>query len=294
MTLLPTYARNLPLCEVDAMTVKITTLIENSPGEHKALVSEHGLSFYIEKDGHCLMFDTGQSGAFLKNCEQLLLDPTNVEYVVLSHGHYDHSGGLRPLAEVTTDFNLVLGQGFFGKKYGDNTNSREYLGNNFDQHFLDDKEIAYTFAEEDVTEIISGIYVIANFPRTHEDEIINSRFTLFREGAFQPDPFDDEIALAIDSPHGLILILGCSHPGMKNMVDHTVELLGKPIYAILGGTHLVESDQQSMGLSLDYLNKNILEIIGVSHCTGKPAMGRLEATTSQYYQNRTGSSLFIP
>ncbi len=276
------------------MSTRITTLIENNQGEHKGLLSEHGLSFFIEKDEYSILFDTGHSGAFVQNAAQLQKNLAKVDHVVLSHGHYDHSGGLRSLMELTTDFKLTVGQGFFNEKYGDNNNSIEYLGNNFTETFLHKKDISYQFAHKDVTELVEQVYVITNFPRIHKDEVINPRFSLLESGIFIPDRFSDEILLAIDSAHGLILLLGCSHPGMKNMVTFAVEILGRPLYAVLGGTHLVESDRKSMELSMKFLERDDLKVVGVSHCTGKPAMERLAASNSCYFHNRTGSSLNIP
>lgn len=275
------------------MSIKITTLVENSQGEHKGLLAEHGLSFFIEKNGLVILFDVGQSGAFLHNAKQLRLDLTCVDHVVLSHGHYDHSGGLRSLMELTTDFKLTVGSGFFEDKYGENNNSLEYLGNNFDENFLREEEVSYQIVDQDITELAPEVYVVTNFPRTYKDEIINPRFTLYKNGTFHKDPFQDEVLVAVDSPHGLILLLGCSHPGMKNMVSFAAKRLGRPVYAILGGTHLVESDEESMGLSIDYLTNESLQFIGVSHCTGESAMGRLAVSNRRYYHNRTGSSLFV-
>ena len=173
------------------MSVKITTLIENSPGEHHALKAEHGISFFIEKDGHRILFDTGQSGTFIENAKQLKTDLTSLEYVVLSHGHYDHSGGLKALTQVTTDFKLIMGQGFFDEKYGYKNNSCEYLGNNFNENFLTDQGIAYEFADQQCTEIVPGVYIISDFPRVHKDEVINPRFKILKNESFQPDPFDE-------------------------------------------------------------------------------------------------------
>ncbi|MDZ7793705.1 MAG: MBL fold metallo-hydrolase [Spirochaetia bacterium] len=90
------------------MKIRITTLVENSLGEHLALKNEHGLSFYIEAGSHKILFDTGQSDSFMYNAEQLKIDLSNLDYVVLSHGHYDHSGGLVPLCEVTRGFRVDI------------------------------------------------------------------------------------------------------------------------------------------------------------------------------------------
>lgn len=275
------------------MSVKITTLIENSPGEHHALKTEHGISFFIEKDGHNILFDTGQTGTFIENAEQLRKNLTSLEYVVLSHGHYDHSGGLRSLTQLTADFELIVGEGFFEEKYGYRNNSYEYLGNNFDETFLQNQGIAYRYADQPLTELIPGVFVVTQFPRKYPDEVINQRFKVMHNGSLQDDPFTDEVLVAVDTAEGLIVLLGCSHPGMKNMLDAVSNLIQRPIYAILGGTHLVESNDTSLGKSLNYLKNNDLKVIGVSHCTGQIAMDQLAASNSHYYHNRTGSSLIV-
>ena len=99
--------------------------------------------------------------------------------------------------------------------------------------------------------------------------------------------------VVVDTAEGLIVLLGCSHPGMKNMLDAVSNLIQRPIYAILGGTHLVESNDTSLGKSLNYLKNDDLKVIGVSHCTGQIAMDQLAASNSHYYHNHTGSSLIV-
>jgi 7,8-dihydropterin-6-yl-methyl-4-(beta-D-ribofuranosyl)aminobenzene 5'-phosphate synthase len=275
------------------MTLKITTLIENQPGEHKALMHEHGLSLYIEKDDCRILFDTGQSAAFLHNAKQMKIDLGQLDYVALSHGHYDHSGGFTALTKVNKNFELYTGVGFFNEKYGFNDNTPEYLGNNFNENFLADNGIKHHFVNQQVLEIYSGVFIITGFIRSHADEIVNPRFRIFKDNAFYPDQFDDEIMLAIDTPKGLAVLLGCSHPGMKNMLDTAEKLLKKPIYAVIGGTHLVEADEASLDISMAYLKKNTIQVIGVSHCTGQTAMDRLSRTNDRYSCNRTGSFLLI-
>ncbi|MBE0530446.1 MAG: MBL fold metallo-hydrolase [Rhodospirillales bacterium] len=273
--------------------LQITTLVENSQGEHKGLVHEHGLSFHIDAGGDRLLFDTGQTDALIRNAAQLRIDLTGVRSVVLSHGHYDHSGGLRFLAARTSGFSVVTGPGFFNDKYGELGAAHEFLGNDFDARWLAENGIAHVTLDEPVREVAAGIYALTDFPRLHPDETINPRFKVRIDGTFVEDTFADEVMLAVDTPQGLVVVLGCSHPGVKNMLDAAVQRLGKPIYAVVGGTHLVEASPESLSLTIEYLRQKAIRVIGASHCTGPKAMDRLKAFGDRYYHNRTGTALII-
>ena len=275
------------------MPLKITTLIENTPGENKALASEHGLSFFIEKDGFRVLFDTGQSGAFLENARQLDIDLGRLDAVAISHGHYDHSGGFRALTKITTQFTLYTGKDFFDEKYGVSQSTSKFLGNNFDPQFLAVKKIRHETVQEQVTQIFPGIFILTKFPRVHADEVINPRFMLLKDRTFHQDMFEDEICLALDTPKGLVVVLGCSHPGMKNILDAAQSFLKKPIHAVLGGTHLVEAGKENLDLSIQYLANNSIKVIGACHCTGETAMDILSAGNDHFVINRTGSTLFV-
>ncbi|HPE90373.1 MAG TPA: MBL fold metallo-hydrolase [Spirochaetia bacterium] len=273
--------------------IRITTLIENSPGEHLALKHEHGLSFCIEAYDRKVLFDTGQSANFIDNAAQLRIGLDDLDYVVLSHGHYDHSGGLRALAEIAAGFELVVGEGFFVDKYAERDGGYEFLGNNFTREFLDGRGIRYSQLSQPVRELVPGVYALGGFPRIHRDEVVNPRFKLLRDGCFVSDHFDDEIMLVVDSPKGLIALLGCSHPGMRNMLDAVKERFDKPILAVLGGTHLVEASDIGIKAAADYLQSSEIGTIGVSHCTGAGPMKALSESQKGYYHNRTGSCVVV-
>jgi len=273
--------------------IRITTLIENSAGEHLALKHEHGVSFCVEANGRKVLFDTGQTGNFIENAGQLRISLDDIEYVVVSHGHYDHSGGVRSPAGLTTKFELVTGAGFFEEKYAERNGGYEFLGNNFTSEFLDRQGIRHSELDAQVRELIPGVYVLGKFPRLHPDELINPRFKLLRGGSFVPDSFDDEIMLVIDTPKGIVALLGCSHPGMRNMLDAVKARFNKPIHAVLGGTHLVEASAEGVRASAEYLLDGDIGTIGVSHCTGSGAMKILGESEKKYYHNRTGSCLIV-
>lgn len=284
------------LCTLPAKEVyklKITTLVENTAGEHHALVSEHGISFLVEKDDRKILFDTGQSDAFLYNAMQLNIDMSKIDTVVLSHGHYDHSGGFRYLSEVAEDYHVWMDEAFFDEKYGMRGKAYDYLGNNFDETFLIDNSIPHSFVSEPTHEIAPGIYIVSSFARKHNVEEINPRFMIRKDSTFVTDPFDDEILLALETEKGMAVLLGCAHPGMMNMLDAVKETFQKPIMAVLGGTHLVETKGKRLQKSLKYLQDPDLLIAGVSHCTGKEAMKKLKENNQRYVHNMTGTSFFL-
>lgn len=273
--------------------MQIITVIENSKGENLALKAEHGISFYIDMGSHALIFDTGQSGAFVENALNLGLDLDKVSLVCISHGHYDHSGGLRALAAINHHFRLVVGKGFFQKKYSTNGIVYEFLGNNFDEQFLANSGIEWRYAQDPVEEMEPGIYLLSDFPRIFHDERVNPRFVLQSERGFIPDAFHDEIALALASSRGFLLLVGCSHPGIKNMLEAAASRLPGPIYGVMGGTHLVEASEESRAASIQYFSEKGFHVLGVSHCTGDKATVALQQTCNGFFRNATGHELVL-
>lgn len=274
--------------------LRITALVENRAGSHQGLRNEHGLSLYIEKDETRLLFDTGQSDALLHNAERMGINLSTVDRVVLSHGHYDHTGGVRALTGLGVRPHFFFGSGFFDSKYFWNGSSYEFLGNDFDEGFLSAMKIPYTVVLENVLEIAPDIFLLSNFPRVHPTEIPNARFFVRRGGRFEQDTFTDEILLAIKTTGGLAVFLGCSHPGMCNMLDAVVARLNAPIALLIGGAHLVDAGHERRDRSLDYI-RNLQEraAIGLSHCTGEEVFERLQREEGSLLRIVTGSSLFF-
>ncbi len=286
-------AKTLRFILQGVMALTIVTLIEDTPVDDIGLKTEHGLSFYLENEGHKLLFETGQSGAFLSNADRLQVDLNGLEYVVLSHGHYDHTGGLRALTEQYGGFELVVGKGFFKEKYSLHETVHTFKGNNFNKEFLVHNNVPIRFVKDSLLEILPHVYAVTGFPAGYRDEGRNPRYQLLENNRFVEDPFTDEILLVIDTPKGLVVLVGCSHPGIRNMLDAVQAHFDKPVYALLGGIHLLEAPKERISGTAEYFGELPLKYLGVCHCTGSAAGEVLHRTNSAYYSNKTGSSLVV-
>jgi 7,8-dihydropterin-6-yl-methyl-4-(beta-D-ribofuranosyl)aminobenzene 5'-phosphate synthase len=276
------------------MAVTVTTLIENSLGEHKGLSIEHGLSFLVETDAGRLVFDTGQSANFIRNAETLNRSLKGIDTVVLSHGHYDHSGGLKDLLAYTgkkTD--LWVGEGFFEPKYAKKGAGFVYIGNAFDRASIKSMGARVKTLSDPVKEIMPDVFLVTNFERTHQIETVNPRFILPDGNDWRVDTFDDEISVVVKTPKGLIFLVGCSHPGILNMISTVKSRFSEPLIAIMGGTHLVEADAPRLKVAVGDINQLPLEALGLSHCTGADAMAKFDGNHPGYFHNSTGTSLIV-
>lgn len=274
------------------MSLKITTLIENNSDENNILCNEHGLSLYIEINEKKILFDTGQSGDFIKNAEKLKIDLNYLDYVILSHGHYDHSGGFRKLVQRRNkSFNLIVGNGFFYKKYKIAENEKyKFNGNSFDEEFINQNNISFKCINQDIFNITEDVIIFSNFKRKNNFEILNKKFYIKENGEYVLDDFSDEIVLGVKHEKGLVVILGCSHVGIVNILETITQRLGMPIYAIIGGSHLIEADEIRLNNTINYLKEKNINILRLSHCTGDSAVRKLESEFgNKFVYNNTGN-----
>lgn len=271
---------------------RITTLVENSRIDTH-LAAEHGLSLFIETGRHSLLFDTGQSPVFSENAKLLGMDLNAVECVVLSHGHYDHCGGLRTLFAEVEPKTLVLGTSCLEPKYAVEEDQRRFIGCGVSHEEL--RENGWTVQEiaKDKTPLFDrkdGIWVLTGFPRTHAIERIPKRFKCLDEhGRLHDDLFNDEIMLVLESERGLIVVVGCSHPGIMNMLDQVSACFKQPIYLLVGGTHLRSASDQHIAEVSAYLKKQQIPELALSHCTGETSIIRMAEHGLVVRANMTGS-----
>lgn len=251
--------------------LSITALMDNKPTEHKALIAEHGLSLYVEYNGRRLLFDCGSGANPQYNAHRLGVSLMNLDAVIISHSHYDHAAGFRDLTENGLGSrDLYTGPNFFEPKYAQNGVRYTNLACGFERDFLEAYQVRHHVVEG-LQEIYPGVWLISGFPRIHSYEKIPARFVRRTETGFVTDDFGDEVCMALEIEGGLAVLVGCSHPGILNMMTQVSKLLNKPIRAVFGGTHLVEADDQRIDLTIRKLQEMGLEILGLSHCSGDAA-----------------------
>lgn len=272
--------------------LRITTLIENELNRDKSLNAEHGISLYVEVDGKKILFDTGQSGNFVKNAEKLNIDLNDLDYVIISHSHYDHSGGFEKLVqEYDNDFKLFLGEGFFKEKHSLSGDIYRYVGSPFREGFLKEKNIETEYVTS-IKYITENAMIITDFERDPEYENVNEAMCLKEGDKFVFDKFRDEVALAIDTDEGIVVLVGCSHPGIVNMVETIIKRTGRDIYGVIGGTHLMKEDDKKINKVIDYLKEKEIKQIGACHCTGKQGETMLsQQMEDEFFSNNTGNVL---
>ncbi|MEA5084803.1 MAG: MBL fold metallo-hydrolase [Lachnospiraceae bacterium] len=278
------------------MDLRITTLIENNPDDKNELCFEHGLSLLIEADGKRILFDTGQSGDFIKNAFALNQNLENLDFVIISHGHYDHSGGFEKLVEKVKKVpQLVVGEEFFRPKYKTlSENEYKFNGVSFSEDYISEKGILLNKVKEDVAYLTENIIVFHHFKQSNDFEKRNSKFFYKENKNYFPDEFDDEICLGIATEKGLFVIAGCSHVGIVNILNTIAERVTTPIYAVIGGTHLVEASAERIEKTIASLKNMKIQLVAVSHCTGQEGIRSISCEFKEkFLYNNTGKIIEI-
>lgn len=247
--------------------MKLVTIMDNLPGEQKSMTAEHGLSFFVETNSAKLLFDFGAGAAAWENARKLNVRTEQIDFAIGSHGHYDHAAGYREFVSHGLSCPLLTGPGFFEEKYAYDGIKATCLGTGFDEQWLNEQGVEHWECTE-VMEFTKGCYVVGNIQRTFAFETIPGRFVLRQGECWVQDFFRDEVCLVMDQKEGQVVILGCSHPGVLNILSTVQSHFRRPIKAVFGGTHLVEADGERIKKTIEIMRTMGIALIGFNHCSG--------------------------
>lgn len=248
--------------------MRIVNLIENTKGS-RGCISEHGLSFYIEMRNHRLLADTGADDAFIKNAEQLGVDLRQVDMVFLSHGHYDHAGGIPAFAGINPNAAIYMhplaGGSYFHEKEGE----YRYIG--VEPQIM---SLPGAVPAEGDRWIDNGIFLFGDVRGRRLWPSGNRELKVMRCGGYCQDEFLHEQYLVLKEDNKSVLLSGCAHNGILNILDRYREIFGSEPDAVISGFHM----QKKAGYTEEDLS--VIREIGkelekgntvfyTGHCTGE-------------------------
>jgi len=259
--------------------LRLTTLSENTAlARPRGLFAEWGLSILLEVDNLKILLDTGQSISTIHNAVALEIDLSQIDKIVLSHGHYDHTGGLQQvLNRVRKEVEVIAHPDVWAAKYAHNPNegSYSYIGIPFQREELESLGATFRLTRKPVW-LTENIVTSGEIPMVTDYETIDPSLCMKEGDEFRPDPLGDDQALFIKTEQGLIVILGCAHRGVINTLRHAQKITGmEPIHTVVGGTHLIRASEVQMELTIAELKEIGVQRLGPCHCTGMGAATRL-------------------
>lgn len=273
--------------------MKIMNLVEDTKGGE--CLNEHGLSFYIETKKHKLLVDSGATDMFVHNADLLGVDLTQIDTFVLSHGHYDHAGGLTAFAKINPNAKIYLKDSVGGDYYHLLPERERYIG--IDKQILKLPQIVK------VTEnvhIDDELFLFSNFKGKRYPAWSNQELKQKVGNAYIQDDFAHEQCLVISQGEQQILMSGCAHNGILSILDGYFELFGTYPDTVVSGFHMMKKTAYTEEEE-DYIRQTARELIKTKalfytgHCTGQKAFAIMkEMMGEQLREFHSGSELEIP
>ncbi|MEO1784720.1 MBL fold metallo-hydrolase [Thermodesulfobium sp. 4217-1] len=260
-------------------STKITILVDNiilssSPAN---LLAEHGFSALIETEKETFLYDTGSSGfALLNNAHRLKKDLSNVDAIILSHNHSDHTGGLLTLLDyLRKDIKIYAHKNIFKKTFSSKTKKTTFIGIPFAKDILESLGANFLFLESPI-EIKENIFLSYQVDTSNNFEITDQKLLkLDTDAHLVPDTFEEDMSIYFKSNDKLSVLTGCAHKGIINIIEQGKKITGcKKLDAVIGGSHLGPASKEQQDQTIDALKILDPERVAFVHCTGLQMISR--------------------
>ena len=259
--------------------MKITIAMDNNVpiAAPLPLTAEHGLSFLIEEGGKTILYDTGQTGAVIDNLALLGVHASKLDMIVLSHGHYDHTGGLvRVLQQARKDVEVVAHARAFDEHGAFSGGRRKSVGVPYTRQYLQGIGGVWDLRETP-RKLTEKLYFSGSVPRVTDYEVGDPRLVKAGSSGDVKDHIDDDTSLFYRGERGLVVIGGCSHSGLVNTVKHGFTVTGlDKLQGWIGGTHLGPAPADQQDRTIAQLQAWQPEFVAANHCTGFAMLSRLQ------------------
>ncbi|WFB35827.1 MBL fold metallo-hydrolase [Kiritimatiellota bacterium B12222] len=273
--------------------IHITLLSENI-ARGRGILAEHGLSYWIQSPSGNVLFDTGQGMVLRPNASTLGIDLSVADAIVLSHGHYDHSGSLESVRTLAPDATIFMHPAAVQRRYSgkkDGSMQAAYTP------YLSEYDWSHAHTPcvwtTQPTEVSAGLFATGEVPRLIEYEDTGGVFSLDPEGNI-PDNIPDDQALYFPSPEGTIVILGCAHAGVINTIEYILKLTDNaPIRAVLGGMHLLHATPERLQRTYAKFSAWDIPLLAPCHCTGVKAIAGFHHEFPQSIQEAHAGKTFV-
>jgi len=252
------------------MKSKLTILCENSVGVPFGVIGEHGFACFVETDYGSYLFDTGQGFAITQNAQALGLNLAGIEAIMISHGHYDHTGGLPAVLKIKSAVDVFGHPDMFTQRVWSSEGKTRFVGIPYRRPYLEGLGARFRLGT-DLVEVGPGVYLTGEIPRQSAFEKGDDKMSAILPSGetIHPDPIHDDLSLILDTDKGLVIVLGCAHASLINIIEYSLERMNRDhIHAIIGGTHLGFSDDAQFEETVNVLDRYQIDLLGVSHCTG--------------------------
>ena len=255
--------------------LSITLVVDNEVVDD--LVAEHGFSAWIEADEHRILFDTGQGSAFIPNCASLGIDLPRANALVLSHGHYDHTGGIPDFLMRNHDAPLYFATGFDVIRYSCHPEKppRDISIGSTVRNVLNELPEQRRIALDSPRYLYPGIGISGPISRASPFEDTGGPFYLGQDDQC-PDLIGDDLSMWFETTEGLVILTGCCHSGLMNTINYIRQISGiHRLRGVIGGLHLLQASEHRMEQTLRFIDECAPDFLVPCHCTGEQVASRM-------------------